>query len=114
MEMISNVLNFPQVNDVSYVKPAPDVPAEVPAASPATPGRNPDSHTDLASGEDKGTPPEYSLRLTVDKDPDTGEWVYKAIDRYTGEVVRQMPRQTLLDMRKSSNYQAGSVIKTDI
>ncbi|MEI9905744.1 MAG: hypothetical protein WDN06_18810 [Asticcacaulis sp.] len=32
----------------------------------------------------------------MDKDPDTGDWVYKAIDRYTGEVVRQLPRQDLL------------------
>jgi len=112
--MINNVISFPQVPEVTYVKPTPDVPHDIQAASASGQAKNQTDHSDLSHSQDKGPPPEYSLRLTVDKDPKTGDWVYKAIDRYTGEVVRQLPRQELLDMRKSANYHAGSVIKTDI
>jgi len=111
--MINNVLSFPQVTDVSHIKPAPDVPKEIPAGSGSEQAKNnTDSHQSADSGQ--GPTPAYLLRLTVDKDPDTGEWVYKAIDRYTGEVVRVLPRQELVKMKESANYKAGSVIKTDV
>ncbi len=115
MEMINNVVSFPQIPDVAQIKPAPAVPAEVQAAGPSNPSQNPhDSDLAEGKGQDQGPPPEYALRLTMDKDPRTGDWVYKAIDRYTGKVVRQLPRQELLDMKRNGNYQAGSVIKTDV
>ena len=113
--MINNVFTFPQVPDVTQIKPTPEVQKEVAAAGAASAPKEQNRGADLAQkGQDQGPSPEYSLRLTVDKDPDTGDWVYKAIDRYTGEVIRQLPRKELLEMRKSANYQAGSVIKTDI
>ena len=112
--MINNVISFPQVPEVSHIKATPDVPQDIQSASASGQTKNQTDNSDLSHSQDQGAPPEYSLRLTVDKDPKTGDWVYKAIDRYTGEVVRQLPRQELLDMRKSSNYQAGSVIKTDV
>ncbi|CAL4867464.1 hypothetical protein MMA231_01719 [Asticcacaulis sp. MM231] len=113
MEMINNVLSFPQVNnDVSQIKPAPDVPKEIASTSSSEHSKN-DSQSDLSNGQNSGSTPAYLLRLTVDKDPNTGDWVYKAIDRYTGEVVRIMPRQELVEMRKSTSYKAGSVINTD-
>ncbi len=114
MEMINNVISFPQVPDVTQVKPVPDVPKQVAASSPGNASKS--SSGDNASAgdsKDQGAPPEYTLRLTMDKDPRTGEWVYKAIDRYTGEVVRQLPRKELLDMKASGNYTAGSVITTE-
>ncbi|WP_155847739.1 flagellar biosynthesis protein FlaG [Asticcacaulis benevestitus] len=111
--MINNVLSFPQVtNDVSQIKRAPDVPKEIASTSSSEPSKN-DSQPDLSDGQNSGSAPAYLLRLTVDKDPKTGDWVYKAIDRYTGEVVRVMPRQELVEMRKSTSYKAGSVINTD-
>ena len=114
MEMINNVLSFPSVPDVTQIKPTPDVPKEIAAVSQASPAKDQNHGNDLSQkGQDQGPPPEFSLRLTVDKDPDTGDWVYKAINRYTGEVVRQLPRKELLEMRKSAGYQAGSVIKTN-
>ena len=111
--MINNILSFPQAADVSQIKPVPDVPREVAAGSGAEKSKK-ESGSDLSKGSGQAQTPAYLLRLTVDKDPDTGEWVYKAIDRYTGEVVRVLPRQELAKMRESSNYQAGSVIKTDV
>jgi flagellar protein FlaG len=116
MEMINNVVTFPQLPDVAQVKPTPDVPPAVAAASPAQTTPKQDDKSDMGKDKqrDSGPPPYYTLRLTVDKDPKTGEWIYKAIDRYTGKVVRQMPRQGLLEMRESQGYEAGSFIKTDI
>jgi flagellar protein FlaG len=109
-KMINNILSFPQMPDVSQIKPAPDMPAEIPASNGSETTKR-EAGSNLSSQDQT---PAYLLRLTVDKDPDTGEWVYKAIDRYTGEVVRVLPRQELVKMRESSNYKAGSVIKTDV
>jgi uncharacterized FlaG/YvyC family protein len=111
--MINNIVNFTQTPDVAHVKPAPAVPAEIAAASGSEKTKNQSSDANLSNGKDKGPPLDYVLRLTVDKDAKTGEWVYKAINRNTGEVVRQIPRQELLDLRKSPGYTAGSVIKTE-
>ena len=112
--MINNVISFPQVPDVSQIKIAPDVPQDVQSASGSSQSKKQTDNSDLSHSQDHSPPPYYTLRLTVDKDPKTGDWVYKAIDRYTGEVVQELPRKALLEMRKSANYQAGSVIKTDV
>ncbi len=111
METMNNVLNFPQLPDVTQVKPVPDVPKEVAAPSAGDAAKNDDTGG-TASGGHKSPPPYYELRLTVDKDPETGTWVYKAINRYTGEIVKQLPAQSVMEMQKSQQYQAGSVIST--
>ena len=117
MEMMNNVVNFPQVPDVTQVKPVPDVPKEVAAAEAGGTAKDSTKNDDsggATAGGQKGSTPYYELRLTVDKDPDTGGWVYKAINRYTGEVVSQMPHQTAAELQKSEAYQAGSVISTEV
>lgn len=58
--------------------------------------------------------PDLPLRLTIERDDDSGEWVYKSVNRLTGEVVTQFPREEILNMKRSRNYKPGSVIKTDI
>ena len=116
MEMINNnVVNFPQLPEAaSQVKPAPDVPKEVAAASNGASAQDSTTNDDTggATSGGQGKTPYYELRLTIDKDPQTGGWVYKAINRYTGEVVSQMPHQTAAELQKSEAYQAGSVITT--
>lgn len=113
MEMINNVLNFPQVPDVTQVHPVADTPKQIAASEAGSQAKDSADHSDLADHHQQQSPLEYQLRLTVDKDPNTGDWVYKAIDRYTGKVIRQLPRQEVLDMRSSSSYKAGSVINTE-
>ena len=112
--MINNVLNFPQLPNAAAAPAPVDLPKQVVAVEAAGKSKDAGDQSDLSKGGGKSAPPEYNLRLTVDRDPDTGDWVYKAIDRYTGEVIRQLPRQEILDLKGSRNYQAGSVIKTDI
>lgn len=55
---------------------------------------------------------EFALRLTIDQDKDTGTWLYKALDPITGEVVKQFPREELINFKRSSGYEPGSLIKT--
>ena len=112
--MINNVMNFPQMPDATQIRPqAVDATQAVSSAETSGKAKDSGDNADASSGKHEPTP-YYQLRLTMDKDPKTGDWIYKAIDRYTGKVVTQLPRQDLLNMKDSGSYQAGSVIKTDI
>ncbi|MCR5880031.1 flagellar protein FlaG [Phenylobacterium sp. J367] len=52
------------------------------------------------------------LRLIIEEDQATGAYVYKTIDRRTGEVILQLQREEVLKMREASEYVAGVVIRT--
>ncbi len=51
------------------------------------------------------------LRLVIEEDQESGSFVYKTINRVTGEVVLQLPRTEVLRMREERTYSAGSVIR---
>jgi flagellar protein FlaG len=51
------------------------------------------------------------LRLVIEEDKVTGSYVYKTVDRKTGEIVAQIPREDVLQMRERS-YAAGDLIRT--
>ena len=55
--------------------------------------------------------PEPDLRLVIEEGQ-AGAFVYKTIDRRTGEVVLQLPREEVLRMREAESYEAGTVIAT--
>ncbi len=50
------------------------------------------------------------LRLVIEEDKAAGCYVYKTIDRRTGVVVQQLPREQVLRLRETINYTAGDVI----
>ncbi len=50
-------------------------------------------------------------RLTIEQES-TG-YVYKTLDRVTGEVIRQFPREEVLKLRQSPAYDVGKIIKTE-
>lgn len=52
------------------------------------------------------------LRLVIEDRGPNGGFVYKTIDRRTGEVVQQLPREEVLRMREAAGYEAGAVIAT--
>ena len=58
--------------------------------------------------------PEPLLRLVIEEDPGSGDFVYKTIDRVTGEVVRQFPREEMLRMARDARYGPGDIIETDV
>ena len=80
----------------TQVQPAAEKPAESePKAIQAAPG----------PGE---------MRLVIEMDKKTGSFVYKTIDRLTGEVLSQLPRAEVLKMRGEGAYEAGSLIRTQV
>lgn len=75
---------------------AVDAPAEKPAlAEPAKP---------VEAGPQPG-----DLRLVIEQDDDSGEYVYKTVDRRTGETLQQFPREQILKLREESDYASGAV-----
>ena len=62
------------------------------------------------TGPERGE--EADLRLIIEEDAASGSYVYKTIDRRTGEVVQQLPREEVLRLREQADYHAGEVIRT--
>jgi flagellar protein FlaG len=67
------------------------------------PGRRAENRSEIEQALD--------LRLVIDIDEASGSYVYKTVNRLTGEVVAQVPREDLLRMRDRANYQAGQLIR---
>lgn len=51
-------------------------------------------------------------RLVIEEGPQSGSFIYKTLDRVTGEVVKQLPREQVVDLIEAVQYSAGSVIDT--
>ena len=86
-------------------------------ASAPDPGksRSQSSVRTASSGEaPAATGPEpVELRLVIEEDQATGSYVYKTINRATGEVLQQLPRAEVLKLREELNYAAGTIIRTE-
>ncbi len=84
------------------------VSAAVSAPSSATPGGDFDQGRSAREAEQVAT-----YRLIIEEGPAQGTFVYKTLDRVTGEVVRQFPREQVLRLAESRNYFAGGLIDTN-
>ncbi|MBN8529953.1 MAG: flagellar protein FlaG [Caulobacterales bacterium] len=51
-------------------------------------------------------------RLVIEEGPQKGSFVYKTLDRITGEVVRQLPREDVVRMMDEGRYSTGTVVDT--
>jgi flagellar protein FlaG len=49
------------------------------------------------------------LRLVIEQDDASGAFVYKTVDRRTGETLQQFPREEILKMRDGADYESGDV-----
>ncbi len=58
-------------------------------------------------------PDPVDLRLVIEEDQASGSYVYKTINRVTGEVLQQFPRSDVLKLRSQPRYSAGAVIDTE-
>ncbi len=56
-------------------------------------------------------PDPADMRLVIEEDKATNSYVYKTIDRLTGEVIQQLPRQQVLQLREQLDYEAGAVVR---
>lgn len=50
------------------------------------------------------------LRLVIEEDEKSGAIVYKTLDRRTGEVVRQLPREEVLRLKDDPAYDPGDLV----
>lgn len=82
------------------VTPAPSPAAQKPAQQPAQPAA-PQPSTDPGD-----------FQLVIEEDKAAGSFVYKTVDRRTGEVVSQLPREQILRLREAFDYVAGAVVRT--
>lgn len=57
-------------------------------------------------------PDQVSMRLVIEMDKASGAYVYKTINRLTGEVLSQLPRAEVLKLKDERQYAAGSLIRT--
>ena len=93
--MDNKVAAFAATPDPTFgQKPAPKRPdTGTPAAAPA-------SGPDLAD-----------MRLVIEEDKATNSYVYKTINRLTGEVIQQLPREQVLQLKEQLDYEAGHVVR---
>ena len=56
-------------------------------------------------------PDPADMRLVIEEDKASGSYVYKTIDRVTGEVIQQLPRDQVLKLRDQVDYVAGNVVR---
>jgi flagellar protein FlaG len=74
---------------------------------PAAP--RPDTGT--SAGAAAQGPDPVDMRLVIEEDKASGSYIYKTVDRRTGEVIQQLPRDQLLKLREALNYEAGDVVR---
>jgi flagellar protein FlaG len=55
--------------------------------------------------------PSADYRLVIEQDHASGAFIYKTLDRRTGEVVQQFPREEVLRLHEDPAYVPGDVIK---
>jgi flagellar protein FlaG len=61
----------------------------------------------VAQGQDP-----VDMRLVIEEDKATNSYVYKTVNRLTGQVIQQLPREQVLQLREQLDYEAGNVVKT--
>jgi flagellar protein FlaG len=87
-------------------------------ASVASPAVQPPASSSSTGGDFSGSKSAQDAeraaryRLVIEEGP-SGSFIYKTLDRMTGEVVRQLPREQVVDLMSTAEYSAGSVINTE-
>jgi hypothetical protein len=59
-----------------------------------------------------GPAPGSDLRLMIERDAEGAYYIYKLVDRATGQVVAEHPRDEVANLAKAAGYTAGSVVRT--
>jgi hypothetical protein len=65
-----------------------------------------------AGSASSGPAPGADLRLVIERDAEGAYLVYKLIDRTTGAVVAELPRDEVASLAQAEAYTAGSVVRT--
>ena len=92
---MSNVNNAVPVGDPALIQPV--VPQAAPVEPPAA---------DIQDAVD--------FRLVIEEDAASGSYIYKTVDRRTGEVIQQFPREDVLKFQDAQGYNAGSLVNARV
>lgn len=93
-------------NKVASLSATPDPAiAQPPSVTAPDLGQQTSKTTDVGSDQ-------ADLRLVIEEKG--GSYVYMTVDRRTGDVVAQYPREEVLKLREEAAYEAGDVIKTRV
>ena len=49
------------------------------------------------------------LRLVIEQDESSGTFIYKTVDRRTGETLQILPREDVLKLKQAAAYDPGTV-----
>jgi flagellar protein FlaG len=90
-------------NKLAPISPTVNTGVAQAPAWPSTQSNQAQAHGDVAD-----------LRLVIEHDEASGSFIYKTIDRRTGDVVSQLPREEVVRMREAITYEVGSLIKTAV
>ena len=90
-----------------------------PVALPATPPdpkgnvvvRPPAEDTQALRPPPIPAPPSLDTRLVIEEDKQTRTFIYKTLDRETGKVLQQFPREQVLRLHQDPEYTPGQVLK---
>jgi flagellar protein FlaG len=104
-EMDANA-KVPPVQPVTEPLQPPAKPDSTPSQDPQPVVTSPDTPAYVAD------PADY--RLVVDRDPISGTFVYRTVDRMTGETVAQFPSEEIVAFRDSADYMTGTVVKAKV
>jgi flagellar protein FlaG len=61
------------------------------------------------SPSDSSGPQPGDLRLVIEQDEDSGSFIYKTVDRRTGETLQILPREEVLKLKHATGYDPGAV-----
>jgi flagellar protein FlaG len=109
-----------QLNPVSSDLPAVTAPSASPGptspqTSSAPPASSKTSSTPGNAAVEPKSPPQQAnpaQRLVIQAGAQTGVFIYTILDRATGQVLVQIPREEVIQLSKRPDYSAGSVIDT--
>jgi flagellar protein FlaG len=89
----------------------PSAPASTAAAftAPGHPAGGRDVSVPKESPATADGPQPGDLRLVIEEDPASGSYVYKTVDRRTGDVLQQFPREDVLRFKQAEHYDPGEV-----
>ncbi len=86
------------------------VPVSSFSVQPAASTHTPSGFRESKAGQEAERNARY--RLVIEEGPQAGSFIYKTMDRVTGEVVKQLPREQVVNLMRTVDYNAGSVIDT--
>lgn len=86
-------------------------PSSVSAPVATTSGGDQD-HESAARRQAEHAAKAANYRLVIEEGPVQGTFVYKTLDSSTGEIIRQFPREQVLQMAERGDYAAGGLIDT--